>query len=224
MSTTTIRSASTTELTKPEVGLGPEWLGSARACGTSRGFRIKPRWRPYLKVIAKKAGQALRVLDRFHIMMYLSKAIDMVRAEEVRALKAKGYEPVLTRSRWLLLMRPEHLTAKQTPKLAELLRYNLRTVRACLLKEDFQTFWTYVSPCWTVRFLDQWCTRTMRSKLEPMKKVAKMLRRHRALLLNWFRAKGLFSSGVVEGFNIKAKLATRKSFGFRTYHGAEIAL
>ena len=51
-----------------------------------------------------------------------------------------------------------------------------------------------------------------------------MLRAHRALLLNGFRAKGHLSSGVVEGFNIKAKLTSGKSFGFRTYHGAGIAL
>nr|VFJ61753.1 MAG: Transposase [Candidatus Kentron sp. FW]VFJ61992.1 MAG: Transposase [Candidatus Kentron sp. FW] len=64
----------------------------------------------------------------------------------------------------------------------------------------------------------------MRSKIEPMKRVARMLRRHRPLLLNWFRAKGQFSSGIVEGLNNKAKLTTRKAYGFRTYHGIEIAL
>ena len=73
-------------------------------------------------------------------------------------------------------------------------------------------------------FLDQWCRRTMRSKIEPMKKVARMLRAHCALLLNGFRAKGRLSSGVMENFNTKAKLTSRKSFGFCTYHGAEIAL
>jgi len=64
----------------------------------------------------------------------------------------------------------------------------------------------------------------MRSRIEPMKKVAKMLRRHRELLLNWFRAKKEFSSGVVEGLNNKAKLATRKAYGFRTFEGLEVAL
>ncbi len=59
---------------------------------------------------------------------------------------------------------------------------------------------------------------------KPMKKVAKMLSRHRPLLRNWFRAKKQFSSGIVEGFNTKAKLTTRKSYGFRTYKAAEIAL
>ncbi len=64
----------------------------------------------------------------------------------------------------------------------------------------------------------------MRSKIEPMKKVAQMLRGHQPLILNWFRAGAAFSSGVVEGFNNKAKVTTRNSYGFRTYRGAEIAL
>jgi transposase len=198
------------------------WLGEEH----SRALRFvcSDMWKPYLKVIAKKAGQALHVLDRFHIMAHMSKAIDQVRAKEARELKAWGYEPVLTKTRWLLLKRQENLTEQQETRLADLLRYNLRTVRSYLLKEDFQFFWSYTSPHWAGRFLDRWCTRTMRSKIEPMKRVARMLRGHRGLLLNWFRAKGQLSSGIVEGFNTKAKLTTRKAFGFRTYHALEVAL
>ena len=198
------------------------WLGKERSQALK--YICSDMWKPYLKVIAKKADQAVHVLDRFHIMAYFSKALDEVRAGEVKALKAKGYEPVLSKTRWLLLKRPENLSEKQETRLAELLQYNLKSIRAYLLKEEFQLFWNYVSPYWAGRFLDQWCTKTMRSKIEPMKKVARMLRRHRPLLLNWFRAKGQLSSGVVEGFNAKAKLTSRKSFGFRTFHGAEIAL
>ena len=198
------------------------WLGKERT-GELR-FICSDMWKPYLKVIAKKAGHAIHVLDRFHIVAQMSKAIDKVRAEETRKLKREGYEPVLTNTRWLLLKRPENLTVKQEPKLADLLRYNLQTVRSYLLKEEFQLFWSYKSPYWAGQFLDKWCTKTMRSKIEPMKKMARQLRRHRPLLLNWFRAKGQFSSGIVEGFNNKAKLTTRKSYGFRTYHAAEIAL
>ncbi len=214
------------------------WIGKERKTktllrffrwfGTERSHQLQyicsDMWKPYLKVIAKKASQAVHVLDRFHIMAHFSKALDEVRATEVKELKAKGYEPVLTKSRWLLLKRPEHLTDTQEAKLAELLQYNLRSVRAYLLKEEFQFFWEYVSPYWAGQFLDKWCTKAMRSKIEPMKKVARMLRNHRPLLLNWFRAKGQLSSGVVEGFNTKAKLTSRRSFGFRTYRGAEIAL
>lgn len=198
------------------------WFGAERS--RELKYLCSDMWKPYLKVIAKKAGQAVHVLDRFHIMAHFSKALDEVRAKEVKELKAKGYEPVLTKARWLLLKRPENLTGKQETKLADLLHYNLRSVRAYLLKEEFQFFWSYTSPYWAGRFLDKWCTQTMRSKIEPLKKVARMLRGHRALLLNWFRAKGQLSSGVVEGFNTKAKLTSRKSFGFRTYHAAEIAL
>ncbi|MDX2208707.1 MAG: ISL3 family transposase [Gemmatimonadales bacterium] len=203
-------------------------LGFFRWFGTERSAQIRficsDMWRPYLKVIARKAAQAIHVLDRFHIMANLSKAIDQVRAEESRQLKREGLEPVLTNSRWLLLKRPEHLTAQQETKLADLLRYNLRAVRSYLLKEEFQQLWSYLSPYWAGQFLDRWCTRTLRSQIEPMKKMARQMRRHRSLVLNWFRAHGQFSSGIVEGFNNKAKLTTRKAYGFRTYRAAEVAL
>jgi len=199
-----------------------------RMLGKKRSSKLKficsDMWKAYLKVIAKKASGAIHVLDRFHIMQKMNKAIDEVRAGEARQMKADGYEPVLKHSRWCLLKRPENLTEKQTVKLSELLQYNLRSVRAHLLREDFQRFWEYVGPVWAGKFLDQWCTRTMRSRLEPMKKVARTLRNHRKLILNWFRAKGALSSGIVEGFNNKVKLTTRKSYGFRTYEAVETAL
>ena len=123
-----------------------------------------------------------------------------------------------------MLKRPENLTASQEVKLADLVRYNLRAVRSYLLKEDFQGFWDYTSPYWAGQFLDRWCTRAMRSQIDPMKRVARMLRNHRELILNWFEAHGTVSSGSVEGLNLKAKLTTRKAFGFRTYRGVETAL
>ena len=64
----------------------------------------------------------------------------------------------------------------------------------------------------------------MRSRIEPMKKIARMLRSHRTLILNYFRARKQYSSGVVEGLNNKAKLTMRKSYGFRTFHVTETAL
>jgi transposase len=83
------------------------------------------------------------------------------------------------------------------------------------MKEDFERFWEYRSAYWAGRFLDGWCVRAMRSKIEPVKKFVRMVRKHRGLLMNWFKSKGL-SSGVVEGFNNKVKLTVRKSYGFRT--------
>jgi len=198
------------------------WFGPTRSAALR--FVCSDMWQPYLRVVAKKAAPAVHILDRFPIMSHLNKAIDEVRAGEARALKAQGHAPVLTHTRWLLLRRPERLTGPQRPRLAELLGYNLRAVRAYLLREEFQFFWTYVSPTSAGRFLDRWCTQTMRSRLKPMQKVARMLRRHRPLLLNWFRAKGTISAATVEGLNNKAKLTMRRAFGFRTYRAIELAL
>ncbi len=214
------------------------WIGEHRTVktflqffrffGKARSLELKyvcsDMWRPYLKVIEKKAGQAIHILDRFHIVAKLNKVIDEVRAAEHRQMNEDGYEPVLKKSRWCLLKRQENLNENQEAKLRDLLQYNLKSVRAYLLKEDFNGLWDYVSPVWAGRFLQRWCTRAMRSKIEPMKKVAKTIRKHEPLILNWFRAKKAFSSGVVEGLNNKAKVTTRKSYGFRTYRGIEIAL
>jgi len=200
-----------------------DWFGEEKSGGLR--FVCSDMWKPYLRIIARKAGQAVNILDRFHIMSHMSKAIDKVRATEVKELKAKGETPVLTRTRWCLLKRPANLSESQEVKLRELLNCNLKTVRAYLLKEDFQFFWQYVSPTWAGKFLDDWCKRTMRSRIKPMKKVAKMLRTHRELLLNWFHAKKwAVSLGAVEGLNNKARVTTKRAYGFRSYDLLELAL
>jgi transposase len=181
-------------------------------------------WKPYLRVIRERCSNAVHILDRFHIVAKMNKALDEVRAGEARRLAQDGYEPVLKRTRWCVLKRKTNLTGKQRFRLRELLRYNLKTARAYLLKEDFQQFWEYQSATWAGRFLDDWCQQVMRSRIQPMKKIAMTMRSHRELLLNYFRAKRRLSSGVVEGLNNKAKLTMRKSYGFRTFRITEIAL
>ena len=187
-------------------------------------FVCSDMWGPYLDVIAERAPQAVHVLDRFHIMRLMNKAIDEVRREEVKELARDGYEPILKHSRWCLLKRKENRTQRQTVKLKELMQYNLNSVKAHLQREDFQRFWEYDSPTWAGKFLDDWCARVNRTNLEPMKKVVKTLQAHRELILNWFKAGGRLSSGTVEGFNNKAKLTMRKAYGFRSPEAAQIAL
>lgn len=199
-----------------------------RTFGKERSERLRfvcsDMWAPYLKVIKEKAVNALNVLDRFHIMKKFNEAIDEVRRQEVKKLKAEEKENVLENGRWVLLKKVANLTQNQTHKLSELLKINLSSVKAYLLKEDFQRFWAYKSPTWADKFLEDWVTRTMKSKLEPMKKVAKMLRSHKELILNWFRADGQLSSGPVEGLNNKAKLAVKKAYGFKSLKCLRIAL
>src|ERR1039458_1637764 len=130
----------------------------------------------------------------------------------------------LKHMRWALLRRGSRVRGRIRQKLNALLASKLATARAWDLKETFAHFWKYKSEIWAGGFLDYWCARAMRSRLEPMKKVARMLRAHEPLILNWFRAKGEISNGAVEGLNNKIRVVTRRSYGFRTYHAMEIAL
>jgi len=126
--------------------------------------------------------------------------------------------------RWPLLRRGSRVRGRARQKLNALLASKLDTARAWDLKEAFSHFWKYKSEMWAGGFLDYWCFRAMRSRLEPMKKVARMLRAHEPLILNWFRAKGEISNGAVEGLNNKIRVVTRRSYGFRTFDAMEIAL
>lgn len=181
-------------------------------------------WKPYLKVIRVQLPNALNILDRFHIVKKLNEAVDQVRREETKAMKQRGFEPVLTGSRYCFLKRQENLTPNQGDKLADLLKCDLRTVRAYFLKEAFDPFWEYQSPYWARWYLKKWCTRVMRSRLGPMKKFVATLRNHEDLIMNYFKTKERYNSGIVEGLNLKVNLTMRKSFGFKSFPVMETAL
>jgi transposase len=199
-----------------------DWFSGERSLKLK--FVCSDMWKPYLKIIAQRATNALNILDRFHIAQKLSMAIDKVRVAETSDLIRKGKNVVLKHSRWCFLKNPENLTDNQKVKLKDLLACNLKTIRAYLLKEDFQNLWDYASPVWAGKFLDQWCTQVMRSRLEPIKKVAKTIRSHKQLILNWFEAKNEISLGAVEGQNNKAKVVMRKSYGFKKSEVLKITL
>lgn len=197
--------------------LGPEVVQGLR-------FVCSDMWKPYLNVIARQVGHALHVLDRFHIALHLNQAVDQVRREETGRLRGQPRAQRLKKMRWQLLRRGSRVRGQAKSKLHQLVRSKLATGRAWILKEAFHHFWTYRSTRCAAAFLQCWCRRAQRSRLEPMQKVARMLRRHEALLMNWFRAKGELSSGVVEGLNNKVRVVTRRSYGFRTYRALEVAL
>ena len=214
------------------------WVGKRRTQATLRrglttlgpglvsGLRFvcSDMWKPYLTVIAQMAAQALHVVDRFHVVMNLNQAVDQVRRAETSRLRGKPIAARLKKMRWKLLKRGSRVRGRARIKLDALVASKLATSRAWTLKESFQQFWRYRSVHWAGGFLDYWCERAMRSRLEPMKKIARMLRSHEELLLNWFRARGEISNGPVEGLNSKIRLVTRRSYGFRTYRGMELAL
>ncbi len=216
------------------------WVGKRRTKATLRrglaalgepvvqGLRFvcTDMWRPYLTVIAAQAGHALHVLDRFHITWHLNQAVDQVRRAEAGRLRraASAQAAHLKDMRWKLLRRGSRVRGRARHQLRALVASKLATARAWILKETFEQFWKYKSTTWAGYFLDYWTWRALRSRLEPMIKVARMLRSHQPLLMNWFRAKGEISAGAVEGLNNKIRVVTRRSYGFRTYDAMEIAL
>jgi transposase len=99
------------------------WVGRERTIESFRGFFTvigdelaskivfvcSDMWEPYLKVIREKCSEALHILDRFHIVAKMNKALDEIRAGESRRIASEGGVPVLKKSRWLLLKREENL-------------------------------------------------------------------------------------------------------------------
>lgn len=214
------------------------WVGRKRTQATLRrglaslgaevvaGLRYvcSDMWGPYLQVLAAKAGHALHVVDRFHVVMHVNQAVDQVRRGECARLRGRAQARRLKRMRWSLLKRGSRVRGKARARLEALLASKAATARAWLLKDCFEHLWHYKSVVWASSFLDYWCARAMRSRLEPMQKVARMVRKHEGLLLNWFRARGEVSSGAVEGLNNKIRVVTRRAYGFRTFRAMEIAL
>ena len=197
-------------------------LGAERSAGIK--FVCSDMWKPYLKVIKKKIPQALHILDRFHVIMNLNKALNEVRAQEARQMRQEGYEEVLKHTKYCFGKNPENLSPKQKLRLSDVLQYDLKSVKAYLLKEGFQKFWQYQSPYWAQWYLKKWCYRANRSKLKPIKIFVRSVRKHEERLLNYFRAKKALSSGIVEGLNRNVNLITRKAYGYRTFEALEVAL
>lgn len=197
--------------------LGDQWREGVR-------YVCSDMWKPFMKAIREKLPQAVNILDRFHIVKMLNEAVDEVRKEEAAKLRKEGVD-LLTGLKYVFLKRPENLTDNQRDDLLAILSKRwLRTVRAYLWKMKFEVFWQYASSFYARRFLRSWCSGAMRSRLEPIKKFVKTLRAHEELLMNWFDAKKLYSSGVVEGLNRRVNLITRKSYGYKSFEVLRIAL
>jgi transposase len=197
--------------------LGAEGLAGIRVV-------VSDMWRPSLAVVRKHLGQAVQILDRFHLTALLTKAGDQVRRGEGHALRGQRRGERLKQTRWLLLKPRARVRGKARERLEAVIHSQLKTARAWSLKEAFAPFWTYHHPRWAKAFLDAWITRALRSRLAPMRTVAQTLRDHEPLILNWLAWKKAFSSAAVEGLNTKARVVTRRSYGFRQFPVLEVAL
>jgi transposase len=178
-------------------------------------------WQAFENSVRSHAPQAEIVYDTFHIAKYLGEAVDKVRRQEHRTLLAEGDER-LTGTRYLWLHHPENMDDAKNDELAGLRKQALKTARAWGLKEYFRWFWTSANRNEAERFFDDWYAWAIRSRLEPMKKVARMLKSRLANILTWFQHP--ISNATSEGFNSRIQAIKSNARGFRNFENYRIRI
>jgi transposase len=151
--------------------------------------------------------------DRFHVAQNLSRAVDQVRRAEHRALLAEGDSP-LKGTRYLWLRGPATMSEDGREALEELRQTCLRTARAWAIKELAAGLWHYRTRGWAHRAWMRWYSWAIRSRLEPIKRVARMIKRYLPGILN------AVVSGVTnarsEAINARIQTIKRTACGFRS--------
>jgi transposase len=172
-------------------------------------------WEPY--ILATRAGlpdgDAKIVFDKFHIMREMTTAVDTVRKQEHRAFLRDGDDSPLTGTKYLWLYSDERRPGQHAEAFSTLQAMHLKVGRAWAIKEALRILWTYRQGAAVRRFFAAWYAWAVRSRLEPVKQVAGMLKRHLAGVLRF--AKHPITNGVAEGLNSKIMSIKRKAGGFR---------
>jgi transposase len=172
-------------------------------------------WDPYIRATREGLtdGHTRIVFDRFHIMREMTKAVDTVRKQEHRGFLRAGDASPLTGTKYLWLFSDERRPARHAESFAALQALNLKVGRAWAIKEALRTLWTYRQGAAVRRFFTRWYGWARRSRLEPVKQVAAILKRHLDGVLRF--AKHPITNGVAEGLNSKIMSIKRKAGGFR---------
>ena len=171
-------------------------------------------WPAYMGAVRETLPKASIVHDKFHVVKYLNESVDQVRRREHRAMSAAGFSPLVgTKYSWMRNFKDKR--SSEAVQFRALHQMNLKTSRAWTIKETFAHFWTYHSISAASSFFTEWSNNAMRSKLEPVKKVVKMLRRHLDGLLNYTRYH--ITNATAEGFNSVIQLIKTNARGFRSF-------
>ena len=171
-------------------------------------------WPAYMGAVRETLPKASIVHDKFHVVKYLNESVDQVRRREHRAMSAAGFSPLIgTKYSWMRNFKDKR--SSEAVEFRALHQMNLKTSRAWTIKETFAHFWTYHSISAASSFFTEWSNNAMRSKLEPVKKVVKMLRRHLDGLLNYTRYH--ITNATAEGFNSVIQLIKTNARGFRSF-------
>jgi len=174
----------------------------------------------YSKAVQEKVPHARLVYDRFHVQQLVGKAVDETRREEWRNRREHPEEAkAVKKTRWALLKHPSNLTDKEELRLARLQKENRRLYRAYLLKEQFVEIMDRRQRHVVRRLLTAWLSWAARSRLPAFVKVARTIRDHLEGVLAYIDTR--LTNGLVEGLNAKARLLTRRAYGF---HSAEAVI
>ena len=168
----------------------------------------------YAWAVAARTPQADLVHDNFHVSKHLGEAVDQVRRAENKALRAAG-DDTLKGTRYLWLHARSNLTRAERRTFDALRKESMKTARAWALKEEFRWFWRYLRRDSAAGFFTRWHGWAARCRLAPMKRKAKMLRRHLPGLLNYFRHR--ITNAVAEGFNSAIQALRHAARGFRNF-------
>jgi len=181
-------------------------------------------WDPYIRATREGLpdGASKIVFDRFHIMQAMNTAVDEVRKQEHRALRAGGGDSVLTGSKYLWLYAKENVPEKHAARFTALCARALKVGRAWALKETLRTLWTYRRRWAATRFFQRWYHWARCSRLAPVRKVAETFKRHVDGILGYCQHP--ITNGVTEGLNSKIMTIKRKACGFRNPLNFETAI
>jgi transposase len=170
-------------------------------------------WQPYIRSTLEHVPEAEHkiVFDKFHIVAHLKKAVDEVRKAEHRRLRALG-EETLTGTKYLWLKGKRRFDPGMWVEFGALRNSDLRTARAWAIVELFSRFWDYVSPTWARKLFERWHAWAIRSRLQPIKKVARMLKAHLPNILTYVRHR--IANAATEGINAKIQWIKATAHGF----------
>jgi len=196
--------------------LSPEQLQGIEAIATDM-------WEPFMQSIQAHVPNAedKLVFDRFHIMKHMGKAVDDVRKREHRELRAEGDE-TLTRTKYLWLYSEENLPEKHWDRFAELKAIHLKTGRAWAIKESLRDLWGYVRRGWALRHWRRWYFWATHSRLQPVLKVAAMLKTHLENVLTYFAHR--ITNAASEGLNSKIATIQKMAYGYRNREHLKAAI
>src|SRR5438477_1882737 len=169
---------------------------------------------PYIAAVrAKVPGSEGKIaFDKFHVASHLSQAVNEVRLTEHRALSAQGDE-TLKGTKYLWLQSPSNMKAERWAEFEALKLNTLKTGRAWAIKETAMTLWRYRSRPTAVRASKRWLGWALRSRLEPVRRAAKMIREHLGGVVNAV-VSGV-TNAMAESVNAKIQWIKRLACGYR---------